>query len=71
MRNWCSGFNSRANNRHRNTIDENTGGLQPESMSAEMKVKSLNSDDKTVLDTLLINNLYDLKQAQLSAHFMD
>ena len=36
-----------------------------------MKVKSLNSDDKTVLDTLLINNLYDLKQAQLSAHFMD
>ena len=55
MRNWCSGFNSRANNRHRNTNDENTGGLQPESMSAEMKVKSLNSDDKTVLDALLIN----------------
>ena len=36
-----------------------------------MKVKSLNSDDKTVFDTLLINTLYGLKQAQLSAHFMD
>ena len=36
-----------------------------------MKVKYLNSDDKTVLDTLLINKLHDLKQAQLSVHFMD